>query len=65
MRRATGPTAKPSTTLREARAQLEKELVQGALILQDGNITKAAENLGISRQALHDLINKFRLGKAE
>src|SRR5712692_6381679 len=54
--------AQPSTTLKEARAQLERELIQHALIAQHGNITKAAEELGISRQSLHDFINKFRLG---
>jgi len=71
---ATGPTIepadldlpdvvleKPVRTLRGVRAQVEKELIQRALIAQEGNITKAAEKLGISRQALHDYINKYGL----
>jgi two-component system, NtrC family, response regulator len=73
---ATGPSIRPADldlpeeglgklapTLREARVQLDKELIQRALILQNGNITKAAEDLGISRQAIHDFIKKYGLLK--
>jgi len=71
---AVGPTIEPADldlpggapaadlpTLREARAQLEKEWIQRALLAENGNISRAAEQLGISRQALYDLINKHGL----
>jgi two-component system NtrC family response regulator len=57
-----GGTPKPSTpTLKEAKAQLEKDLVQQTLAAQSGNISRAAEELGISRQGLHVLIQKYGL----
>jgi len=56
-----GEPAADQRTLREARAQLEKEWIQRALLAENGNISRAAEQLGISRQALHDLINKHGL----
>ena len=56
-----GEPAADQRTLREARAQLEKECIQRALLAENGNISRAAEQLGISRQALHDLINKHGL----
>src|SRR5438093_38322 len=56
-----GEPAADQRTLREARAQLEKEWVQRALLAKNGNISHAAEQLGISRQALHDLISKHGL----
>ena len=51
-------------TLREARAQLEKSMVQQALALHNGNISRAAEDLGLSRQSFYDLLNKYGLGKS-
>jgi len=56
-------TVKRSQSLKEARANLEKQLIQCALVGHNWNITRAAEELGVSRQALHDLIRKFRLEK--
>jgi len=56
-----GEPAADQRTLREARAQLEKEWVQRALLAKNGNISHAAEQLGISRQALHDMISKHGL----
>jgi len=51
-------------TLREARAQLEKGMIQQALALHNGNISRAAEDLGLSRQSFYDLLNKYGLGKS-
>ena len=51
-------------TLRDARAQLEKSLVQQALALHNGNISRAAQDLALSRQSLYDLIEKYGLGKS-
>ncbi len=51
-------------TLREARAQLEKGMIQQALAVHSGNISRAAEDLGLSRQTFYDLLNKYGLGKS-
>jgi two-component system, NtrC family, response regulator len=60
------PAEQPSAprTLREARAQLEKDMVQQALAVHHGNISRAAEDLGLSRQTFYDLLNKYGLGKS-
>jgi len=47
-----------SMSLREARDTLEKELILKALARNNGNITKAAIELGISRPTLYDLMAK-------
>jgi two-component system NtrC family response regulator len=49
-------------SLREARENLEKELVRNALARYHGNITKAALDLGISRPTLYELIEKLGVG---
>ncbi|MBT1074637.1 PEP-CTERM-box response regulator transcription factor [Geobacter grbiciae] len=46
------------TTLREAREQVEREMIRGAITNSKGNIAKAAEELGISRPTLYDLMRK-------
>lgn len=51
-------------TLREARAALDKELIQQALTVHHGNVSRAAEDLGLSRQSFYDLLNKYGLGKS-
>jgi two-component system NtrC family response regulator len=52
-----------AVTLKEARSQLEKNLIRQALIRTNGNVTRAAEELGISRQTLHESMNKYGLDK--
>ena len=54
------PSAGPRT-LREARAQLEKEMIQQALAFHNGNISRASEALGLSRQTFYDMLNKYGL----
>jgi two-component system NtrC family response regulator len=44
--------------LKEAREALEKELIAKALTQNNGNITKAAAELGVSRPTLYDLMQK-------
>ena len=44
--------------LRAARDQAEQRALQQALALYDGNISRAAEVLGVSRPTLYDLMNK-------
>jgi len=46
------------TTLREARERVEREMIKGAIANSKGNIAKAAEELGISRPTLYDLMRK-------
>lgn len=48
-------------TLEAARSLVEKTLVQRALRLHSGNISKAAGKLGISRVTLYRLLEKYNL----
>ena len=57
----TGPAGPRLPTLREARAQNETDIIRRALVLRDGNITRTAEDLGLSRQMLHDYMRKYGL----
>ena len=52
-------------TLKEARENVERELVQKALKKYSGRITPVAAELGISRPTLYDLMEKLGLGKPE
>ncbi len=54
---------KASTTLKEAKAQLEKDMIHRTLIAQNWNISRAAEELGVTRQNLHMIIQKYSLDK--
>ncbi len=51
------------TTLKEARDAVEKSLVEQTLAKTNGNITKAAVILGVSRPTLHDLISRHNIEK--
>ena len=57
--------APPRTSLREARNRVERQVVVDALIRPRGNISRAATELGISRPALHDLLDKHRIDSKE
>ena len=48
-------------TLKEARDSMEKDLVRKALVKHKGSITHAAEELGISRPTLYELMEKLRI----
>ena len=48
----------PNTTLREARDKVESDLIAAVLERQHGNIVKAAEELGVTRPTLYDLMKK-------
>ena len=61
---AQGGQAAPRT-LREAREQVERELVEDALRRHGGKITSAAAELGISRPTLYELLEKLGLSKAD
>ncbi len=45
--------------LRAARERLETDMIRGALTSNGGNIAKAADDLGVSRPTLYDLIKKY------
>lgn len=47
--------------LREVREQAERETISRAINYTDGNISDAAELLGVSRPTLYDLIKKYKL----
>ncbi|MFH1336565.1 MAG: sigma 54-interacting transcriptional regulator, partial [Candidatus Zixiibacteriota bacterium] len=49
--------------LRDAREALEKELLTKALSHNRDNLTKAAQELGVSRPTLYDLMEKFEIPK--
>ncbi len=50
-----------SLNLREVRQQAESKAIRVALTKNYGNISKAAEMLGITRPTLYDLLNKYGL----
>ncbi len=54
-----GSVEGPSISLKEARDRVEKELIQKALLKHGGVVVRAAEDLGITRQTLADLIKKY------
>jgi two-component system NtrC family response regulator len=46
-------------TLKEAREEAERRVIIGALVRNGGNISNAAQELGVSRPTLHDLMKKL------
>ena len=50
-------------TLREARESVERDLVQDALRRHGGRITSAAQELGISRPTLYELMEKLEIAR--
>jgi two-component system, NtrC family, response regulator len=52
-------------SLREARERMEREMILGAMERQSGNILKAAEELGVSRPTLYDLMKKLAINQTQ
>jgi two-component system NtrC family response regulator len=52
-----------TTTLREAREHVEREMIEQALKRNSGKITSAAADLGISRPTLYELMGKLGITK--
>jgi len=52
-------------TLKEARARAEIDIVQQALMQHNGNVSKAARELQVSRPTLHELLKKYGLTVSE
>jgi two-component system NtrC family response regulator len=55
--------ANPPRTLKEAREAAERELVQQALRRHGGKISRVAEELGISRPTLYELLAKLGMSR--
>jgi len=55
------PVLELPATLREVRDKVERELIAVAIDRQHGNIMKAADELGVSRPTLYDLMKKHNL----
>ena len=48
-------------SLAEARCELERSMVTGALLQAVGNVSRAARAIGVSRPTMYDLIRKYEL----
>jgi two-component system, NtrC family, response regulator len=59
------PAPPPSTSLKEARENLDRHLVQRVLHAHAGNISAAAAELGISRPTLYELIDKLGMRRTD
>ncbi|MCG7495505.1 PEP-CTERM-box response regulator transcription factor [Vibrio sp. Of7-15] len=60
------PNAEATTTplnLRQVREEAEKEAIQNALTVSDGNMSNTANLLGITRPTLYALMDKYSLEK--
>jgi two-component system NtrC family response regulator len=51
--------------LREVRSRAERLAVRQALIMANGNVSKAAELLGITRPTLYDLLEKLGMRSSD
>ncbi|MCK4915322.1 MAG: hypothetical protein KAS89_04080, partial [Candidatus Eisenbacteria sp.] len=48
-------------SLADARCELERNMVTGALLQAVGNVSRAARAIGVSRPTMYDLIRKYEL----
>jgi len=62
---ATGSQAYKTASLKGARDATEREMLAGALRRNNGNISKTAKSLGISRPTLYDLMARHGLQSAD
>jgi two-component system NtrC family response regulator len=58
-----GADTTPPLTLREARDNVEREMITAALRRSNGKISSAADELGISRPTLYELMEKLGIPK--
>jgi two-component system, NtrC family, response regulator len=56
-----GGRAMPMMTLRDVRDQAEKRAVMQAMAAADGNVTRAAALLGVSRPTVYDLVSRHEI----
>jgi two-component system NtrC family response regulator len=57
-------STKPKT-LKEAREQVESQIIFEALERNKGNISQSAKELGVTRPTLHDLMKKYNISKRD
>jgi two-component system, NtrC family, response regulator len=55
------PMKQEGTTLKEVRDAVEKEMIQRALKRHNGNVTRAAAELDVSRPTMYELMEKFAI----
>src|SRR5437879_8449002 len=55
--------ASSATSLKQARENVEREMIEQALKRNSGKITSAAADLGISRPTLYELMEKLGIAK--
>jgi two-component system, NtrC family, response regulator len=60
-----GPEGIPAATLKEARENIERELIEQTLKRHGGRISSAAAELGISRPTLYELMDKLGIGRGD
>jgi len=58
-----GTAVGPSLNLRDARRRAEREVIEQALLQSEGNISKTAGLLGVSRPTLYDLLGEHGLAR--
>jgi two-component system NtrC family response regulator len=56
-------SARAGATLKQAREQVERDMIRQALKRHSGRITAAAADLGISRPTLYELMEKLSIAK--
>src|SRR5262249_27956180 len=54
-----GETSTVLFNLREVRARAERQAIAQVLAITDGNVSRAAELLGVSRPTLYDLLERY------
>ena len=54
-----------SVTLKEAREELERDLIRRTLRKHNGNMTRTAAELQVSRLTLYELMDKLGIRKAD
>ncbi|HJV66092.1 MAG TPA: sigma 54-interacting transcriptional regulator [Geomonas sp.] len=60
------PVAEPARlSLREARERMEREMILRTMERRSGNVLKTAEDLGVSRPTLYDLMKKLSINPAQ
>ncbi len=58
-----GSESAPPRTLREAREQVERDVVETALRRHGGSITAASQELGISRPTMYELMERLKVSR--